>query len=117
TGVVIISLIAADEEPRVTNFLLCFLRVAPVPVKYVGTAYFNGTDLAGRKFCTGLGFSDNNFDAGQWEAHTAGTALTAIGVGGVHPRFGHAVAFQDVVPGALGERGMIRGQQRCRTRD
>src|SRR5699024_8045907 len=63
--VVVIALVTGDEEPGGTNLLCSFFWVTPVSVKDIGPPYFDGTDIAGRKFRTRFGIGDYDFDAGQ----------------------------------------------------
>ena len=81
----------------------------------VGAADLDAARLAARKLAPFV-VHDAQGNAGERHADGARAALAVVGVGRDHPRFGHAVPFEDGVPGALGKSVERRFEQRRRSR-
>src|SRR5690606_1633093 len=91
--------VAGDEVAVGAELGGGLLGLAPVAGEDVGAPALDHADLARRRLAAGGGIGDAQSDARQRVADRAGPALAVVGVGGVHPRLGHAVALQDRRPG------------------
>ena len=103
-GLVYLRHIARDK-PTIPEAFRGFLRLPPVAREHVGAADFqnpHGTLGHRRAFFR----PEAHFPLRKREAHGAGDARSLEGVGGNHPRLGHAVALKNLVPRA-GLEGLV----------
>ena len=108
--------VPGDEKTVVAELGGGLVGHPPITLEHVRSADLEYPRLAAGDLVAVV-VGDAGFDPRQRKPDGAGHPLPFVGVGGVHPRFGHAVALENSVPGSLLERGEGIGEQRCRAGD
>ena len=108
--------VAGDEEAVVAKLGRGLVGHAPIPPEHVRPADFEDAGFPPRNLVAVV-VGDAGLDPRQRKSDGAGHALPVVGVGGDHPRFGHAVALENPVPGSLLEGAEGIGEQRRRAGD
>src|SRR5712692_6165265 len=94
--------ISGLEVAIFSKILRGLFRRAPISFEHIVAAHLQFADSS-RRYRPPVLVRDARRHPGQWRSDRAGDAPAIERVRGVHPGFGHAVAFQDEMAGALME--------------
>ena len=100
--------VAGQKPAIVAQLFASLLGHLPVASKDIGATHFDHANVALRH--RSAFDRDLQFNVRQRKTDGPGATLTVVGVRGVHIGFGHAIAFQNPMPGAGLKRAVGFGQ-------